>query len=145
MLKQELLLDTKHAQEQKGAITLTMFGRPPQDIDQTTLQQPQKGRRFALMPPWASGHIGGSRQGHPRYTDARKGRPWVAHNTIHSAANVHNQQIKRDGRRGQQCSHCVAHVRLKVPGPFPYMCIFYALAPTFGLLRRYIIIHRKFH
>ena len=45
------------------------------------------------MPPWASRHVGGSRQGHPRYTDARKGRPWVAHNTIHSATNVHNQKI----------------------------------------------------
>ena len=28
---------------------------------------------------------------HPRYTDAREGRQWVAHNTIHSATNVHNQ------------------------------------------------------
>ena len=40
----------------------------------------KKGWRFALMPPWASGHTG-----------AREGRPWVAHNTIHSATNVHNQ------------------------------------------------------
>ena len=36
-----------------------------------------KGWRFALMPPWASRHIGGSGQ-YPRYTDARKGRPWAA-------------------------------------------------------------------
>ena len=39
-----------------------------------------------------SRHIGGSRQGHPRYTDAREGRPWVAHNTIDCATNVHNQK-----------------------------------------------------
>ena len=36
-----------------------------------------------MMPPWASRRIGWSRQGHPRYTGARQGRPWVAHNTIH--------------------------------------------------------------
>ena len=51
-----------------------------------------KGWRFAFMPPCASRNIGGSRQGHPPFTDARKGRPWVAHNTIHSATNVHNQK-----------------------------------------------------
>ena len=33
-----------------------------------------------------------SRQGHPRYTDARKGRPWVAHNTTRSATNARNQK-----------------------------------------------------
>ena len=87
-VNQELLSNTKHAQKQKGAITLTLFGRPPRDIDKTTLQQPQKGWRLALMPPCASRHIGGSRQGHPR----RDGRPWVAHNTIHSATNVHDQK-----------------------------------------------------
>ena len=44
------------------------------------------------MPPGASRHIGGSRQGHPPYTDARKGRPWGAHKTIHSVTNVRNQK-----------------------------------------------------
>ena len=44
------------------------------------------------MLPWTSRHIGVSQQGHPRYTDARMGRPWMAHNTIHSATNVHNQK-----------------------------------------------------
>ena len=34
----------------------------------------------------------GPRQRHPRYTDARKGRPWVAHNTIHCATNAHSQK-----------------------------------------------------
>ena len=60
------------------------------DIDKTTLQQPQKGWRFASIPPWASRHIGGSQQGHQRCTDACKGKPWVAHDKIHSATNVHN-------------------------------------------------------
>ena len=44
------------------------------------------------MPPCASRRIGGSRQGHARYTDARKEWPWVAHNTIHSATHVHMQK-----------------------------------------------------
>ena len=44
------------------------------------------------MPPWTSRYIGGSSQGHARYTDARKERPWVAHNTIHGTTNVHNQK-----------------------------------------------------
>ena len=87
-VNQELLSQTKHVQEQKGAITLTLFG-PPRDTDKITLRQPQKGWRFDLMIHRASKHIGG----HPRHTDARKGRPWVAHNTIHSATNVYNQKI----------------------------------------------------
>ena len=65
------LLDTRRVQRQCIEITLTLFGRPPQDMDKTTLQQPQKGWRVALMPPWAPRHIDGSRQRHPRYTDAR--------------------------------------------------------------------------
>ena len=40
-VNQELLSNTKHVQEQKGAITLTLFG-PPRDIDKTTLQQPHR-------------------------------------------------------------------------------------------------------
>ena len=40
-VSQEMLSNTRHAQEQKGAITLTLFG-PPRDIDKTTLQQPQR-------------------------------------------------------------------------------------------------------
>ena len=40
-VNQELLSYTKHVQEQKGAITLTLFG-PPRDIDKTTFQQPQR-------------------------------------------------------------------------------------------------------
>ena len=78
-VNQELLSNTKPVQEQKGAITLTSFWttttRHGQDHTPTTT----KGWRFAWMPSWASRHIGGSRQGHPRYTDARKGRPWVQH------------------------------------------------------------------
>ena len=35
-VNQELLSNTKHVQEQKGAITLTLFGKP-RDIDKTTL------------------------------------------------------------------------------------------------------------
>ena len=38
-VNQELLSNTKHVQEQKGAITLTLIA-PPRDIDKTTLQQP---------------------------------------------------------------------------------------------------------
>ena len=78
-VNQELLLDTTRVQRQGSEITLILFGRPPQDMDKTTLQQPQKkGWRLAMMPPWASRHIGGARQ-HPRHTTARKGRPWEAH------------------------------------------------------------------
>ena len=44
-VNQELLLDTKHVQEQCSEITLHMFG-PPRDVEKTTLQQPQK--RLAL-------------------------------------------------------------------------------------------------
>ena len=36
-VNQELLSNTIHVQEQKGAITQTLFG-PPRDIDKTTLQ-----------------------------------------------------------------------------------------------------------
>ena len=47
-------------------------------------QQPhQEGWRFATESPWTQWHTGGSRQGHPRYTSARQGRPWVAHNEFH--------------------------------------------------------------
>ena len=60
------------------------------DIDKTTLQKPQKG--LALCFDVGIKATGGSRQGHPRYTGAREGRPWVAHNTIHSATNLHNQK-----------------------------------------------------
>ena len=92
-VNQESLLNTKHVQEQCSEITLSMFGsvhkRHRQNHTPTTTK---KGWRFALMPPWASRHIGGSWQGHPRYTDAREGWPWVAHNTIQSATNVHNQE-----------------------------------------------------
>ena len=94
---QELLSNTKHVQEQKGAITLVLFG-PPRDTSTTT-----KSWRYALMPPWASRHIGGSRQGHPRYTDARKGRPSVAHNTIHSATTVLNQKTGTTVFNNVQC------------------------------------------
>ena len=76
----ELLSNTKNVQEQKVAITLTLFG-PPRDTPTTT----ERVGAFVLIPPWASRRIGRSRQGHPRCTDARKGRPWVALNTIHSA------------------------------------------------------------
>ena len=40
-VNQKLLSNTKHIQEQTGAITLTLFG-PPRDIYKTTLQQPQR-------------------------------------------------------------------------------------------------------
>ena len=59
-VNQDLLSNTKHVQEQQGAITLTLF-RPPRDIDKTTTT---KGWRFVLMLSWASRHIGVSRQGH---------------------------------------------------------------------------------
>ena len=41
-VNQELLLDTKRVQRQYSEITLTLLGRPPQNIDNPTLQQPQK-------------------------------------------------------------------------------------------------------
>ena len=53
-----------------------------------------EGWRFALMPPWVSRHIGGSRQGHPRHTNAGEGRPWVAHNTIRNATNAEDQKTE---------------------------------------------------
>ena len=64
--------------------------RQRQDHNPTTT----KGLRFALRPLWTSRHIGGSQQGHPRYTDAREGRPWVAHNTI-LITNLHHQMFFR--------------------------------------------------
>ena len=91
-VRQELLSDTEHAQEQCSEITLKMCGsvhkRHRQDHTPTTT----KGWRSALAPHSVSRHIGGSRQGHPRYTEAREARPWVAHDTIHCATNVHNQK-----------------------------------------------------
>ena len=92
-MNQELLLDTKHVQEQCSEVTLNMFGSVHErDIDKTTVQQPQKKVwRFALMPPWASRHIGGSRQGHPRYTDGRVGRPWVARSTVRQTRTTKRQ------------------------------------------------------
>ena len=53
---QELSSDTKHVQEQKGAITLTLIA-PPRDIDKTTLQQPQ---RVGALPWCHPGHQGTS-------------------------------------------------------------------------------------
>ena len=88
---QQLLLDTKHVQEERSAVTLNMLGsvhkRHRCDDTQTSAKRVW---RSALVPLWASRHIGGSRQGHPRYTDALEGRPRVAHNTIRCASNVQN-------------------------------------------------------
>ena len=54
--------------------TTTYLSDPrPRPHDFTTTPA-TKVWRFALMPPWASRHIGQ----YPRNTDARKGRPWVA-------------------------------------------------------------------
>ena len=104
-VNQELLLDTRRVQRQCIEITLTLFGRPPQDMDKTTLQQPQKGWRVALMPPWAPRHIDGSRQGHPRYTDAR--------NNVHgggallSPSSAKIQQQQNDDTLDKKLTDCL--------------------------------------
>ena len=46
--------------------------------DVTTPTTHDEGWRFAAESPWTLWHTGGSRQGHPRNTGAREGRPWVA-------------------------------------------------------------------
>ena len=68
--------------------TKTHLSDHVQDHMTSRPHQPQTGWHFALMQPWASRHIGGSRR-YPRYTDARKGRLWVAqmHHKRLQAAN----------------------------------------------------------
>ena len=64
-VNQELLPDTKHVQEQKCAIMLTLFGRPPRDIDKTTLQQPQRvGALLCCHPRHQSTSVGPCKNTH---------------------------------------------------------------------------------
>ena len=72
-VNQELLSNTKHVQEQKGAITLTLFG-PPRDIDKTPLQQPQRVALCLDATLGSKAHRWVPGMDIPRYT----------HNTIHS-------------------------------------------------------------
>ena len=54
-------------------------------------QQPQR-RVDAPESSWTLWHISGSWQGHPRNTGARQGRPWVAHNKLHTTTTDKRQQ-----------------------------------------------------
>ena len=76
---QELLLDTKHVPKQCSEITLSLFGRPPRDIDKTTLQQPQKKLALCLdatLGIKAHGREGPGKDNHGTPMPAREGRGW---------------------------------------------------------------------
>ena len=75
-VNQELLSNTKHVQEQKGAITLTLFG-PPRDIDKTTLQQPRRDGALPVCHPVHQGtSVGPRKDTHGTPMPAREGRGW---------------------------------------------------------------------
>ena len=69
-----------------------------------------KGWPFAAESPWTLWHTGGSRQGHPRYTGARKGRPWVARNSFHDTTTDKRQHDKDKVLR-QTCFQETSSVR----------------------------------
>ena len=73
--------------------------------------QPQHSHQegLALWTPWTLWHTGGSRQGHPRYTGARQGRPWMARRNLHETTNDKRHQDTdkpRDTRAfSNKCRH----------------------------------------
>ena len=75
-VNQELLLSTKHVQEQCSEITLTLFG-PPRDIDKTTLQQPQKGLAVCLDATLGiKASVGPGKDTHGTPMPEREGHGW---------------------------------------------------------------------
>ena len=76
-VNQELLSNTKHVQEQKGAITL-VWKTTTTDTDKTTLQQPQKrvGASSSCHPGHQGTSVGPGKDTHDTPMPEREGRGW---------------------------------------------------------------------
>ena len=78
-------------------------------------QTRNKDCRFATESPWTLWHTGGSWQGHPRYTGARQGTPWVARRNLyeddHSQTTTRHRPVSRQTCfQGNKCRHALGNL-----------------------------------